>query len=268
MVKIDPDKRHTVLNFGGGVQSTAMLVAACYGDLPDGVKPDVAIFADTQWEPPAVVAHVGVMTEWASQHGLKVVTVTAGSIRTERGANQMPLHVALTDGTKGITGRQCTTDYKLNPIRKYIRHSLGYKPYQRWTHQIETWLGITIDEAQRMKPSKDKFETVRWPLIEMSWSRETCKRYLEKHGMAVPMKSSCVGCPYHSNRYFLDMKRERPEEWNDVVAFDKEIRSNYVFKRLQGEPYIHRNAKPLDQVYLQEDQIELFGEECSGYCEA
>ena len=75
---------YRVLNFGGGVQSTAMLVAACYGDLPDGVTPDIAIFADTQWEPPAVVDHVGVMTEWADKHGLEVVTVTRESIRTQR----------------------------------------------------------------------------------------------------------------------------------------------------------------------------------------
>ena len=259
---------HRVLNFGGGVQSTAMLVAACYGDLPDGVKPDVAIFADTQWEPPAVIAHVGVMTEWASQHGLEVVTVSRESIRTERGANQMPLHIVHADGTTGITGRQCTTDYKLDPIRKQIRKSLGYKPYQRWKHQLETWLGITTDEAQRMKPAKEKFETVRWPLIELGWNRESCKRYLERQDLPVPMKSSCIGCPYHSNRYFLDMKRERPEEWADVVAFDKQVRESFTFSKLDGKPYVHRSCKPLDEVYLQEDQIELFAEECSGYCES
>jgi hypothetical protein len=42
------------LSYGGGVQSTAMLLASCHGDIPSGEKPGVAIFADTQWEPVAV----------------------------------------------------------------------------------------------------------------------------------------------------------------------------------------------------------------------
>jgi hypothetical protein len=37
---------------------------------------------------------------------------------------------------------------------------------------------------------------------------------------------------------------------------------------MKERPYLHRNAEPLEEVYLQEDQIELFAEECSGYCEA
>jgi hypothetical protein len=64
------------------------------------------------------------------------------------------------------------------------------------------------------------------------------------------------------------MKKQRPDEWQDVVAFDQTLRSTYRFRKLKGRPYIHRNAEPLDEVYLQEDQIELFAEECSGYCEA
>ena len=119
-----------------------------------------------------------------------------------------------------------------------------------------------------MKPSQEAFETARWPLIELDWNREDCKRYLEKQGLPVPMKSSCVGCPYHSNRYFLEMKRQRPDEWKDVVAFDKQLRAENLLPSLHGDPYLHRSLLPLEEVYLQEDQLELFAEECSGYCEA
>lgn len=41
----------TVLSLGAGVQSSTLLLMACAGELP---RPDVAVFADTGWEPSAV----------------------------------------------------------------------------------------------------------------------------------------------------------------------------------------------------------------------
>lgn len=259
----------TVLSFGGGVQSTAMLIASVLGKLP---RPDVAIFADTQWEPPAVIEHVKFMTAWAQERDFEVCTITKDSIRSVRGASVMPLSVRNADGSLGKAHRQCTAEYKIDPIRKEVRRRLGYTKGQRWKHRLHTWLGITIDEAQRMKPSPKVWETAHWPLIEeLNWNREDCKRYIESVGLPVPMKSSCIGCPYHSDMYFRTMKLERPEEWADVVAFDEYLRSDAPeIKKLgyRGEPFIHAKCIPLKEVYLQEDQRELFGEECSGYCEA
>ncbi len=45
-----------VLSLGAGVQSSVMLLMADRGLLGD--KPDVAIFADTQWEPKEVYEHL------------------------------------------------------------------------------------------------------------------------------------------------------------------------------------------------------------------
>ena len=260
---------YRVLSYGGGVQSSALLFAACHGDTPDGVRPDIVIFADTQWEPPGVMAYIKEATRYAEGYGIRVLTTTYGSIRSPHGASVMPVFVTRPDGTEGITPRQCTDRYKIRPLRKALRSHLGYQRGQRLTHDIEMWLGISIDEAHRMKPSQETRTTHRYPLIEMEWSRSKCKSYVEQLGLPVPQKSSCVGCPYHSNRYFLDMKRDRPREWQEAVDFDDKIRSDPdYFKTLKGTPYLHRNREPLETVYLQEDQLELFGEECSGYCEA
>ena len=260
---------YRVLSYGGGVQSSALLFAACHGDTPDGIRPDIAIFSDTQWEPSGVMQYIDEATRYAARYGIRVLTTTYGSIRSPHGSSVMPMFVTGEDGEGGITPRQCTDRYKIRPLRKALRSHLGYQRGQRLGHDIEMWLGISTDEAHRMKPSQETRTTHRYPLIEMGWNRQRCQSYVQKLGLPAPMKSSCIGCPYHSNRYFLDMKRERPREWVEAVAFDDQIRSDPThFKTLHGTPYLHRSRQPLKEAYLNEDQMDLFGEECSGYCES
>ena len=285
-------EKYRVLSFGAGVQSTALLVAACLDEFQDIGRPDVAIFADTQWEPPAVMQHLKTMTTWARERGVEIRTVTAGSIRSPRGASMMPLHIKNPDGSKGFVRRQCTAEYKIEPILKEVRRLLGYQPRQRWRHNLETWIGISTDEASRMKPSLNKWETIRWPLIELGWNREDCKRYVRKALGREPVKSSCSGCPYHSPRYFAEMRKHRPEEFADVVAFDSWLREVPKMTRaeveaaqsrirsgnptetdhewrlgiLRGDPYIHPSITPLSEAYDDLDQLDLFDNECTGYC--
>ena len=261
------------MSFGAGVQSTALLVAACEGLLE---RPDVAIFADTQWEPAGTMAHLAAMTTYAAQHGVEVVRVTAGDLRHEAltGKDQfaaMPLVYRNADGEPSRLRRQCTREFKLAPITQEVRRRLGVKSRQRVRRPVEIWIGISTDEATRMKPSWITWQTNRWPLIELGLNREGCKTLLRDHGLPVPGKSSCLGCPYHSNDYWREMKRQRPEEWADVVDFDTQIRDLHQGKAratVQAPLYIHRSALPMSEIYLHEDQLDLFGEECSGYCES
>ena len=46
--------------------------------------------------------------------------------------------------------RQCTGQYKIQPVVKKVRELHGLKPRQRMP-KTEMWLGITLDEIQRMK---------------------------------------------------------------------------------------------------------------------
>jgi hypothetical protein len=289
-----PDYR--TLSFGAGVQSTALLIAACRDEFPSIEKPDVAIFADTQWEPPAVMRHLSDMKVWAKEHGVEVRTVTAGSIRSPRGASLMPLHIKNQDGSQGFVRRQCTSEYKIQPIVKEVRRLLGYKPHQRWKHHVETWIGISTDEASRMKPSTQHWETIRWPLIEIGFNRQDCKRYVTDVLGREPVKSSCIGCPFHSSRYFAEMRKHRPEEFAQAVAFDRSLReipkitrdeylatkariddgsatekdqrvmATHGIALLRGDPYLHQSGLPIEDAYDDTDQLDLFDNECSGYC--
>ena len=83
-------------------------------------------------------------------------------------------------------------------------------------------------------------------------------------------RSSCIGCPYHRNAYWREMKLERPDEWDDAVEFDHHLREQ-SYPGVTGQVYLHRNMVPLDKVDLSnaEDHGQLafdFGEECEGMC--
>ena len=261
-----------ILSLGAGVQSTAMLLMADAGEL--GPKPDHAIFSDTGWEPPAVYEHLDRLEEATS---IPIHRVSAGNIREKTLDSKegyrwaaLPFWTETPDGRAGPLRRMCTKEYKIEPIVKKTRELLGLAKRQRAAgkYKVEQWFGISIDEASRMKPTGYSWMISRYPLIEKSMHREDCVTWLAKAGWERPAKSACIGCPYHSDLYWREMKRERPEEWQQAVEFDKDIRTG--LRGVSNLAYIHRSLQPLDEVDLRtrEDhgQINMFIEECSGMC--
>ena len=257
-----------IVSLGAGVQSTVM---ALMGDREMfGPRPDCAIFADTQWEPAGVYEHL----DWLeSELSYPVYRVTAGNLR-EDALNMRP--VRSTTGKKfmamplftdtGIGRRQCTYDYKILPIRKKTRELLGLKPKQVAKNIVaETWVGISWDEMQRMKDSGLRYIQNRWPLLEEKMHRYHCQQWFSEHyPNRVLSKSACIGCPYHNNALWRDMKINDQDSWDDAVEFDHAIRD-----LTEQKQYLHRKKIPLDEVDLrsEEDMGQLsFLDECDGMC--
>lgn len=166
---------------------------------------------------------------------------------------------------KGMVRRQCTNEYKIAVIRKTVREFLGYEKGQRVKELVHMWKGISTDEIQRMDMSRDKWIEFRYPLIDADMSRAGCEKWLIDNGYYVPPKSSCIGCPFHNDAMWLDMKLNDPESWADAVEIDKVIKK---LPRFKGEAYLHRSCKPLDQVNFNENQMDIdqFLNECAGVC--
>jgi len=261
-----------VISLGAGVQSSAMALMAAHGELTP--MPDCAIFADTGWEP----AHVYRWLDYLeTKLPFPVHHVTAGNLRADvmasaatgtRTANP-PFFTQAGDLSKGFLRRSCTKEYKIEPIQKKLREMIGLKPRQRAPKipVIEQWIGISTDEAMRMRPSREAYITHRWPLIELRKSRSDCLLWLERAGYPVPGKSACIGCPFHSNDEWRKI-RTNPEEWRDAVEFDRAIRGG--IRGTRDQLFVHRSLVPLGQVDLStaEDrgQLNLFNNECEGMC--
>ncbi len=167
--------------------------------------------------------------------------------------------------------RQCTKEYKLYPIRDQAKALLKWPEGKRIAKgAIECWIGISTDEAARMKPSTVGYIVNRFPLIDARMSRFDCFAWLERRGYPVPPKSSCIGCPYHSDTHWRDMRDNQPEEWVEAVTMDAKIRAGGTMRGMNDHQYMHRSLKPLSEVDLTtlEDhgQMSMFNNECEGMC--
>lgn len=267
----DRTPRLTVLSLGAGVQSSTLLLMAVHGEI---ARPDLAIFADTGWEPRAVYEHLDWIAEQAAAAGIPVERVSVGNIRADmlRGSPPsrksgrrfvtMPLYSRNEQGRPSMLRRQCTTEYKVRPIYRRLRE-LGATAQS----PVELWLGITLDEVTRMKPAHVRYVINRWPLIERRMTRHDCLLWLERHGYDRPPKSSCIGCPYHDDRWWRELRDTSPDEWQDAVEFDRAIRHR---AGIEQPVYLHRSRLPLDEVDLstpqERGQLGLFDEECEGFC--
>jgi hypothetical protein len=209
-----------------------------------------------------------------------VRVVTAGNIRdsirtrintTGGRFAAIPWHTVNPDGSKGLGRRQCSSEYKLEPIMREIRRLLGKGRRDRIAAgSVNVLIGISRDEAHRMKPARQRYMINRYPLIEIGATRDDCLRWLAAKGYPTPPKSACIGCPFHDRAYWRDMHDNRPDEWRDAVAADRELRSGaYIVTGLRCTSYMHPDRVPLDQVNLGaggDRRADLFGNECEGLC--
>lgn len=184
----------------------------------------------------------------------------------------IPVFMLSADGSQGmIPHRDCTSDYKIKPILKELRVRCGIKRGQKHP-TVTSLIGISYDEMQRMKDSRDAWVSNRWPLVELKMRRIDCIEWMRKAGFPEPPRSSCVFCPFHRNNEWRRLQVEEPEEFEKAVCFERNLQ---VAKRnsdnFDSTPFLHRSCKPLDQIDFRSDvergQMELsFGDECDGMC--
>ncbi len=269
--------RLRALSLGAGVQSTTLALMAAHGAV--GLMPDCAIFADTGWEPKAAYEHL----DWlispnalpfpvfivgpanmrdnliAAGRGKRWASITAFARSVDRRGN-----VSI-----GMIRRQCTGDYKIEPIRRKVRELVELTRKRSPTFAVvEQWIGISFDEVVRMKPSREAWQRNRWPLIEERITRRDCLALLRERGYPDPLKSACIGCPFHDNSRWRAMRDHDEEAWRDAIDVDRAIRTG--IRGIRGEVCLHRSGVPLEGANLStladHGQLDLWPNECEGMC--
>lgn len=259
------------LSLGAGVQSSTLALMMVHGLVP---LADAAIFSDTGWEPRKVYRWL----DWLErQLTFPVYRVSAGNIRegilTSKNTTggrfaTVPWFLLSPSGKEGMGRRQCTSEFKLKPLLREKRRLLGLTKGQRvkrGTVLCETLIGISIDEVFRVRQSDERWNVNRYPLIEHRMSRDDCLAWMDRNGYPQPPKSSCLGCPFHSNEQWREIKAD-PDAWADVLEVDEAIREPVRGQR--GRQFMHAERKPLAQVDLSaaDFQKDMFNNECLGMC--
>ncbi len=274
-----------ILSCGFGVQSSTLLFMAAEGE----IEPfDAVIFADTQAEAASLYKWVDWCTERqrSLMYEAPIYRVTAGSLtndtlklRTSGKSGQkyiralVPAYFDNGKGGRGLLGRKCTAEYKVRALLRKQRELAKVPRGSKDLHCL-TAIGISWDEAHRMKPSKEPWAQNYWPLIDLKMTRQDCKDWLAKHGYPEPPRSACVYCPFHADHEWMRLRDQEPEEFARAVEFDKALREiarqATGTARLAGDVLVHSSLKPLDQVKFSDVpeklQVNLFGNECEGLC--
>ncbi len=264
-----------IISLGAGVQSSTMALMAMEGEIEP--MPDCAIFADTHSEPKAVYEYL----DWLERTlPFPVYRVSGGNLREvslavknrkSDGASYMNGNLPMYTENGGPLGRSCTRDFKITPIRRKVKELIGLKKHDRFPKETVCmqWLGISLDEIQRMKMQVEPWQDFRHPLIEVRMTRQDCLDWIELNGYPEPPRSACTFCPFHSN---TEWQKLTSDEFQGAVDYEREMHNNYEVvdrKPDKGRPYLHVQRVPLDEVVFVDDNAPeqlSFLDECAGMC--
>ena len=279
----DTNESINIISLGAGVQSSTLALMVAHGEID--YKVSGAVFSDTQAEPKNVYVWLEYLKEEIAKlpYSFPVHVVTAGSLtesvlkdRYHSATGKyyvkpiIPAFAKNSDGTVGLFLRACTQDFKVVPVVRKIKELLGYKKYQRVPKGVyaNNLMGISLDEAHRMKPSRDKHIKNVYPLVDNDITRLHCYEWMKQKGYKEPPRSACSYCPFHSDEEWIRLKKESPEDFKFAVDFEKKLQDkSKKCDSLQSMPYLHRSCVPISEVEFDKNKnLNLFGNECDGHC--
>jgi len=211
-----------VLSYGGGQQTAGMLAMIKLGKLP---KPDVIIFADTGDEMPDTYQHI-------EQYAKPIADELGIPFEIVRHTNKGKVET-LYDFSwryKWIPqpwGRTCTNQFKIQVIHKALR------PYKG--QQVNVWMGISTDEAQRKKESRVKWITNVFPLLERGFNRQDCTNALIEAEIPAPGKSSCFYCPFQKQTRWRTLQIHHPGLFQKAIDLEEHARTRSPQYTLTGK---------------------------------
>lgn len=270
---MSPSSELRTISYGGGVQSTAMIVLAIQGQ----INADVGLFANVgdDSEHPATLTYVrDEMIPWAAERGFPVhelarvkrdgTTETLMGRLTKPGSRSLPIPVRMDNGAPGT--RSCTADFKIAVIGKWLKANGATAE----TPAIVN-IGISTDEIQRVGNKKVMpYEQPAYPLIDLGYSRGDCRRIIADAGLPVPGKSACFFCPFHRPQTWREMARDEPDLFERSAQLEDLLNER---RDTLGKDHVWltRFARPLrDAVAPAQDMLPLFSPDIhtcdDGYC--
>jgi len=216
----------TVISYGGGVQSTALVVLSVL----EGWDVDEIVHVDlVDAESPATRRYVARFREWLRGAYGRDITVIERNMYQDMlddpGFTPVPWRGKF---QAFMLSRQCTRQYKVAPLQRYL--------YDRYPGEcIRLMLGISVDEYHRMRDSSAARIEHVYPLVDRRLTRWQCREIIERAGLEAPWKSSCWFCPYRNARSLSALIRRYPHLVEMADALEHRINAE---RRRRGQDEI------------------------------
>ncbi|MEV1069260.1 phosphoadenosine phosphosulfate reductase [Streptomyces sp. NPDC050263] len=212
-----------VISFGGGVQSTALLVLAAQGHIDYSTFLFANVGDDS--EHPSTLAYIrDVAVPYAAGAGLDLqqlhrrrrdgATETLWQRLNRPDTRSIPIPVRMANGAPGR--RSCTADFKIKVIGRWLReHGATVRD------PATVGIGISLDEIHRAnRRRKEPYEEIEYPLLDLGLRRSDCEHIIAEAGLPVPPKSACFFCPFRTVEAWKQQRRNEPELFAKSVQLE------------------------------------------------
>lgn len=185
-----------ILAFGGGVDSTALLLILLEGH-PHISPVDAVVFADPGAEWPETYQNIERAKSACEKAGIEFVTVRKGECSGTGSRETITEWITRLGVVPLLPGGShvCSLKFKGEVMQRWAE--------QRFPGEDITWyVGIEADEEKRSKrftvrsTGKKTRHSFAYPLQFLGMTRADCIEYLRESGWGEVHKSSCVFCPF------------------------------------------------------------------------
>jgi len=239
-----------IVSFGGGTNSTALLVGLYKHNIPV----NLITFADTGAEQPHTYQFIAIIDKWLAEREMPQITVVQN---IDRNGDRLSLETeclrshALPSIAYGF--KRCSHKHKIGPQEKFCNHYAPCREVWQSGEKVNRYIGYDVGEVKRYERSRkynktDKKYSNHYPLIEnWHWSRDDCVREIEAAGLPQPGKSSCFFCPSMKRQEILTLKERYPDLFQRAIALEenampylksvKGLGRNYSWKERFGKEF-------------------------------
>ena len=237
-----------VVAYGGGVNSTAMLIWMHQNQIPV----DLILFADTGCEQPHTYEYLPIMNGWLTAHGMPEITVVE---YVDRNGDRLTLEQeCLRSGTLPALAyghKKCSLKHKVEPQDKFCNN---YPPCREvWARgeKVVKYIGYDVGETSRRENVREQDEadpkyTKVYALMDWGWTREDCVAAIQRAGLPLPGKSSCFFCPSMKKKEIRTLYHRHRELYERAIAVEDAAKPNLITVKGLGRDWAWRDFVAAD----------------------
>lgn len=264
-------RKLTVLSFGGGQDSTAILYALAFDKkFREYYAPDdlLVVMSDTGNEHPMTYLHVILVQKFCADHGIEFIHLTPDMGFHKGNWRSLEHYFDTYDLVMSVFFKKsCTDGLKIQPFYRHLNHWISQRygieeyggpfrtkralvTFAQRHGKVRVLLGIAKGEESRVGDDADikanwqKRSVVReYPLIRLGWDRQACQEYIRGLGMSVPPPSNCMMCPFMDKVELLWLARKYPAMFQKWVGYEARKLEKFVHLGERNYCVLHKTKR-------------------------